>query len=60
MTSTIFKRIITCSSLPLITKLVEEGVGITFGYESILKEEPNLATFHVRGVSDRHEFSSWP
>lgn len=52
-----FKRIITCSSLPLITKLVERGVGITFGYESILKEEPGLATFHVRGVTDRHEFS---
>lgn len=52
-----FKRIITCSSLPLITKLVERGVGITFGYESILKEEPNLATFHVQGITDRHEFS---
>ncbi|KXB68410.1 transcriptional regulator, LysR family [Aedoeadaptatus coxii] len=52
-----FKRLITCSSLQLITKLVEREVGITFGYESILKEEPNLATFHVRGITDRHEFS---
>lgn len=52
-----FKRLITCSSLQLITKLVEREVGITFGYESILKEEPNLTTFHVRGITDRHEFS---
>ena len=32
-------------------------MGISFGYESIAKNNPRLATFHVEGITDRHEFS---
>ena len=52
-----FKRLITSSSLTLISNFVAAGVGISFGYESIAKDDPRLATFHVEGITDRHEFS---
>ena len=52
-----FKRLVTTSSLALISQLVAANVGISFGYESIAKNNPRLATFHVEGITDRHEFT---
>lgn len=52
-----FKRVVTSSSLALISNLVANNVGISFGYESIAKDNPRLGTFRVEGITDRHEFS---
>lgn len=52
-----FKRLVTTSSLALISQLVAANVGISFGYESLAKNNPRLATFHVEGITDRHEFT---
>lgn len=52
-----FKRLITSSSLTLISNLVAAEVGISFGYESIARDNPRLATFDVESITDHHEFS---
>lgn len=52
-----FKRLVTTSSLALISQLVAADVGISFGYESIAKNNPRLATFQVEGITDRHEYT---
>lgn len=51
-----FSRLITCSSLSLIVALIKRGTGLSFGYESILKKETELAAFGLDGVTSRHEF----
>ncbi len=52
-----FQRSITASSPVLLSRLVAEGVGISFGYESIAKDDPSLSTFEVEGITGKHEFS---
>ena len=52
-----FKRLVTTSSLALISNMVAADVGISFGYESIAKNNPHLAIFHVEGITDCHEYT---
>lgn len=52
-----FKRLICISHFPIIKKLVAAGQGITFGYESLIKEKGGLATFHIKGVPILREFN---
>lgn len=40
----------------LIVKLLENNSGVTFGYESIAKENPKLATFRLEASDEYHDF----
>lgn len=52
-----FERLISISSLNLISELIEKNLGITFAYRSIVKTNDNLSTFNVCGLSNFHEYN---
>ncbi len=52
-----FKKQSWISSFSLIENAVEKGVGISFVYESIPKNNKKLATFKIKGESIMHEFN---
>ena len=52
-----FPRKSMISSFKLIEKVVEENCGISFVYESIAKENPELETFQIENGEIYHEFN---
>ncbi len=52
-----FRRIIKSTSMALIREFVEDGLGISFAYESATKNSENLATFNLKNIDYSHEFT---
>ncbi len=52
-----FARVSTLSSFHLIQQAVEENIAISFVYESIARQNKNLAVFKVKTASIRHELN---
>lgn len=52
-----FSRIIELSSFQLIRQAVREGLGISFVYASVIKDEENLRHFYAGGIQKYHEFN---
>ena len=51
-----FFRKVTISSFVSIKALVEAGIGISFLYESVIKEEKGIGTFQVEDITQPHAF----
>ena len=51
-----FVRKITISSFVSIKALVEAGIGISFLYDSVIKEEKGIGTFKVKDITNPHAF----
>lgn len=45
------------SSFELIKALVKKDLGIAFVYESVIKNDKNLATFNIKNSNPKHEFN---
>lgn len=54
---TSFQKHISISSIHLIKKLIKKDIGVTFAYDKILKEEKDISTFEVDGITTYHEFN---
>lgn len=52
-----FNKIHFISSFELIKQLLIENLGITFAYQSIIKDETNLATFEIKNNEILREFN---
>ena len=52
-----FQKITTIGNFGLLADLIKEARGITFAYESILKKNPDLRSFQVRGWDIYGEFN---
>lgn len=52
-----FEKVTTISNFSLIRELVTEGLGITFAYSAITKEEKEFATFTIENQAIFHEFN---
>ena len=52
-----FNHVISISSFNAIKHIVQAGIGITFLYESVIKEDKAIGTFHVNEVTTPHEFN---
>lgn len=53
----IFSRVTEISSFQPLKKLVSQGLGISFVYQSIAQADENLAQFTVEGMVEEHEFT---
>ena len=53
-----FSRVICASSFALITRFVEEGVGITFAYQPVARGRQGLECFHLDCLSEEREFNA--
>lgn len=51
-----FQREVSISSFISIKALVEAGIGISFLYQSVITNEPNIGTFTVNGLTNPHAF----
>lgn len=51
-----FVRKVTISSFVSIKALVEAGIGISFLYDSVIKEEKGIGTFKVKDITNPHAF----
>lgn len=51
-----FFRKVTISSFVSIKALVEAGIGISFLYASVIKEETGIGTFQVKDITHPHAF----
>ena len=51
-----FSRVISISSFVSIRALVASRIGISFLYESVVKNETGISTFKVEGITDPHPF----
>ena len=49
-------RKVTISSFVSIKALVEAGIGISFLYDSVIKEEKGIGTFKVKDITNPHAF----
>lgn len=52
-----FKRVVEISSFPLISHLVAKNTGISFAYECLAKNNPDLAVFHLKNCPIYYEFN---
>lgn len=52
-----FRRCTEISSFHVITKLVSEGIGISFVYRAVVENRPDIALFQVSGFEKLHEFN---
>jgi len=52
-----FRRHSEISSFSMINRLISNGTGISFAYNSVIKDEDGIATFKVDGMNYRHEFN---
>ncbi len=52
-----FRRCCEISSFALIRRLVRVGIGVSFTYEAVAKDDPDIAAFQVEGFAARHEFN---
>lgn len=53
----IFSRVTELSSFQPLKKLVSQGLGISFVYQSIAEADENLARFTLEGMAEEHEFT---
>lgn len=53
-----FARCIEISSFSLISRLVAGGIGVSFTYQSVVKEREDIAHFSVEGFARSHEFNT--
>ena len=53
----LFSRVICANQFSLITRFVAAGCGITFAYEPVAAERPELAFFHLDCLGEEREFS---
>lgn len=51
-----FGKVTSISSFLLIRELVAEGIGITFAYQAVTREEKEFATFTIKDNPVFHEF----
>lgn len=52
-----FARVVYISSFKLIRELVAEGLGVTFAYAALLRDDEALTSFAVEGFQGEHEFN---
>lgn len=52
-----FPRVSEISSFKLIRRLIAEGSAVSFAYQAVAEEQPELGTFTCRKITDIHEFS---
>ncbi len=52
-----FARVIELNSFQLIRQAVREGLGISFVYDSVAKDDEDLQHFEVTGINTHHEFN---
>ena len=52
-----FSRLITISSVHLIEELVSDNLGITFAYERLKSNNPDLASFKIKEITNDYEFN---
>jgi len=52
-----FKRCIEISSFAMISDLVSDKIGISFTYDSVIKDRTDIGTFNVKGFELIHEFN---
>lgn len=52
-----FSNVAHISSIEAILYLVERGMGVSFVYQSVMKHNPQLATFAISGLILEHEFN---
>ena len=52
-----FKRVIELSSFSLILEAVEEGLGISFAYEAVVRKKKSIGKFILREMKKEHEFN---
>ena len=52
-----FPKVFCVSHFGLITKLLESNSGITFAYESVCQNNPQLDTFKIKGFEIQHAFN---
>lgn len=53
----LFSRVTELSSFQPLKKLVSQGLGISFVYQSIAKADETLAQFTLEGMVEEHEFT---
>lgn len=51
-----FPRVTTVNNFGLITSLLEQNTGITFGYEAVCRSSPRLAQFSLAEINTQHDF----
>jgi len=51
-----FSRVVSISSFVSIKALIESEIGISFLYQSVVANEPNIGTFVVEGITEPHPF----
>ena len=49
-------RVICVNSFPLILRMLEEGIGVTFAYSAVCASSQELALFHLEGMRQTGEF----
>lgn len=52
-----FKRCIEISSFAMISDLVSDGIGISFAYDSVIRDRTDIGTFRVNGFERSHEYN---
>lgn len=52
-----FARVICASSFSLIVRMLREGLGVSFAYSAVCAGQPDIATFHLEGLSETREFN---
>lgn len=52
-----FAKLKTINSVSVTSSLVGRNLGISFGYNSIVKGYPELTTFTINGLPETHEFT---
>lgn len=52
-----FARTIELSSFRLIRRAVKEGLGISFLYRSVIRDDDSFEAFSVEGIQPQHEFN---
>lgn len=53
----LFKKVVYISSFKLICELVASGIGISFVYESVVKDKDCFGKFGVKNFNNLHEFN---
>ena len=52
-----FSQVNIVNSVPLISSLVELGLGISFGYKTIAEKKLSLSCFTVEGLNGTHDYT---
>ena len=52
-----FSQVNVVNSVPLISSLVELGLGISFGYKAIAENKSSLSCFTVEGLNGTHDYT---